>query len=298
MKKTLCRRMLDLGAAVGLTLVAGCAGSEFKKPAEDKPAQQVKSKPQGNSAQQVKAPDKPQRKAGVKAKPQIPDGPLVLLDDPQRDLLRLKITSTGAGADEKALSEDILQRTLEAISADDAKVVSGGNADLRLTIRSKLTTVDRDIDYVRMNCVVDVEMKSADGKRIFGVKKIEVVSPRRVLGKAAAISKLGKTAAEAAAEWCRKELKRIADTEVGAVILAVQLPAVPKGKRRDAAADSAAIKSIRSKLARLPKLVSCRLVSQDAETGLCRYRVVYFISQYPDGPANEAGALLKSIKQK
>ena len=292
MKESLCRRILNVGAVVGISLTAGCIGAGVKTEV----GTTHNHFGSGPTASQVVS-GQPQMKVQAQARTPVPTKQIILLNE-QRDLLRLRVVSVGAGADEKTLAANVARRTLGALSADDAKIVSGGNADLKLTIRSRLSTVDRDGDYFRMNCEVDAEMSSSDGKRIFGVKNIQVVSPRRILGKGAAISKLGNAAADAAAEWCRKELKRIAGAEVGAVMLSVQLPPAPKGKPRDPAVDAANIKAIGDNLAKLPNLVTYELVGQDTETGACRYRVVYFISEYPNGISNEVGALVKSIRQK
>ena len=279
-------QMLNVGAAAGLALVAGCVGAGVKTGVEV-----------GTTHNHFGTGPTATQTAAQPAKPLPETKQIVLLND-QRDLLRASVRGEGADADENALAADIAKRAQGALSADDAKIVTDGNFDVRITIRPKLTVVDQDGDYIRMNCVTDVEMKSADGKRIFGAKKIEIAAPRRVLGKQAAISKLGSAAAEATAEWCRQELKRIANNEIGATVLSVQLPTVPKDKPRDPAVDAANIKAIGDNLAKLPNLVTYEFVGQDQQGGTCKYRVVYFISAYPNGISNEVSALVKSIEQK
>ena len=260
--------MINAGASAGILLAAGCAGT--------------KAADQSKRAQ-----------AAPTVKTESFRAPKVVLIDQRRDLLRLSVVAEGADADERELAADIVKRTQGALAADDAKIVIDGKCDVRVTIRPKLATVDRDGDYIRLNCEADVEMKSPDGKRLFGAKKIEIRSQQRTLGKAAAISKLSAAAAKETADWCRSELKRIANAEIGVSLLTIQLPA--EEKTRNTAAGT---KAIGSRIARLPNLVACEFVGEDRKNGMCRYRVVYFISAYPNGISHEVGALIGSSEQK
>ena len=284
MKKSLYHWILNVGAAAGISLTAGCVGAGVK--AEVGTTHNHFGT--GPTASQV---------AAQPAKPLSQTKKIVLLGD-QRDLLRVILRAEGRDADARALAAETAQSVRGALSADDARVITGGVCDVRITIFPRLTTVDRDGDYFRMNCTVDVEIKSADNKRLFGAKKIEIVSPRRVLGKKAAIARLEAAASKSAAEWCRKELKRIVNTEIGATTLSIQLPTVPEKESRDSAADTANIKAIGDNLAKLPNLVSYELVGQEPQAGTCQYRIVYFLSAYPSGISNAVGALVGSIKQK
>jgi hypothetical protein len=226
-------------------------------------------------------PEKPAEKTGKRS---------VVVFNGQRDLLRVIVTAEGRDADEKAFGADVVRRTQGALSADDAKVITDGNCDLRITVRPELTVVDQDGDYIRMNSETDIEIKSADGRRIFGVNRIKVDIPRRVLGKKAAITSLGTATADSASKWCREDLARIAKTEVGAIVFSIRWPDVPdKGPRDITAAD---IKSIGDVIADM-KIVSYEFVGRERD--VCRFRVVYFISAYPNGFVNEAGARLSQL---
>ena len=286
MKKSFYRQIVSATAVSATALLfAGCFGAGVQSGVEVGTTNNYFGS--GPTASEVKE---------ESAKPLPKTEKIVLLNN-QRDLLKLSVKSEGNNSDEKALAADIVQQTQGALSSDDAKIVTDGKYDVTLTIRPKLTVVDQDGDYYRMNCDVNVEMKSADGRRIFGSKKIEIAAPRRVLGKDAAISKLAEPAATNTAEWSRKELTRLANEEVGATRISVQLPTVSEGETRNAQKDAANIKAIGDNLAKLPNLISYELVGQDPQTGVCEYRVVYFISKYPNGIANEVSALVSSVKQ-
>lgn len=285
MKNNSSRQFLNLIAVIASLLFAGCFGAGVQSGVEVGTTNNYFGS--GPTASEVtEQPAKP-----------LPKTEKIVLLQNQRDLLKLSIKSEGNSADEKQLAAGIAQRTRGALSSDDAKIITDDKCDVRALIRPKLTIVDQDGDYFRMNCTVELEMKSSDGRRVFGANKIEIVSPRRVLGKSAAISKLEEAAAENSAEWYRKELKRIANDEVGVTVLSMQLPTVSEGESRDSQADAANIKAIGDNLAKLPNLISYELVGQDLKTGICQYRVVYFISAYPNGIANEVGALIGTVKQ-
>lgn len=273
MKNLFCSHFLNAAAVAALLLAGGCFWSgEQGEPIATK----VTAEPVNTQEQTEKA----------------------ILLNTRKDLLRLIVKPEGGNTDESTLAADIVQRTQGALASDDARIVTDGNCDVRVSIRPKLTIVDQDGGYYRMNSTVDVSMTSADGRRIFGTNKIEVTVPRRVMGKDAAISGLAEPAASKTADWCRKELNRIADAEVGATVLSIQLPAVPEGEKRDAQTDAANIKAIGDEIAKLTNLVSYELVGQDLQAGTCQYRVVYFISKYPNGIANEVSVLLGKVKQK
>ena len=230
-----------------------------------------------------------------KSRPRLsPTQKVILLED-HRDLLHLTITAGGITSDEKKLAEDIVQLTTGGVSSDDAKVLSSGNGDVRLTIRAKLKTIDRDQNYYRMNCDVDIELRAVNSPRIFGTKTIKLVSPKRVLGKEAAVSQFDESASRETAEWCRTQLKKIAEDELGVAIVTLQLPSVPAGKPRNAKRDAAHINAIGNKLREMKSLVSYQLVALDDEIGACQYRVVYFKSAYPNGIANGISIQIDTI---
>lgn len=284
MKKNFCSRIFSAGAAAGTMFLTGCVGAGVDTGVEIGTTH-VNNFGAGPTAQQVteKAP-----------KPVARTRRIILLGD-QKDLLRLTLKPEGISAEEKKLAADIAQLTTGAISSDAARIMASGNGDLRLTIRPKLKTIDKDLDYYRMNCDVVIELKAVNSDRIFGARTIKLVSPRRVLGKEAAISQFDEPAARESAEWCREELKRIADQELGVALLTIQLPTVPKGEKRRPEQDAARIKAIGDNLRKLPNLVSYEFAGQDEENGTCRFRVAYFRSAYPGGIANEVSALIGTI---
>ena len=285
MKKAVKRNMFGMGIVTGFFLLAGCVGAGVNTGVEIGTTN-VNNFGSGPTGQKV---------AAEKPKPVAETQKIILLND-RKDLLRLTLKPEGSSKEEMGLAKNIAQQTAGELSGDDAKIVTSGKCDIRLVVRPKLTLVDRDGDYYRMNCSVVIEMKSAASNRIFGSKTIKIVSPRRVLGKEAAVAKFEEPAAKAVSEWCRKELHRLANTEIGSAVLTIQLRTV-KGKKRDPKRDAAEIKAISDELAKLPNLVTYELVGQDNENGTCQYRVVYFISAYPGGIANAVSALVGTIVQ-
>lgn len=274
MKMSIYRLMLNAGTVAGILLVAGCIGDGSKS---------------DNSIDSSKTTPKVIAES-LKPAPQTKN--IVLLGD-QRDFLRVSIVADSAEPDEKAFGGDIALHLKGALATEGVKIVTGDKFDIRIIINPKLTVVDKDGDYIRMNCEVAVEMKSTAGKRIYGAKKIEIPSTQRVLGKQIAISKLGTAAADETAEWCGKELKRIANAEIGVILLSIQLSPPLKGKKRDSADDANSLKEIDDKLAKMQHLLGYEFVGFDQQTGACQYRVAYFISDYPNGISNEVSALLK-----
>lgn len=333
MKTIFSRQLIGIAALAGLSLTVGCLGNGAKNGKDVDTAESpetgvtvsvIATQPDQSSQQSsevsvqpVKSTSEPSAASvptdkssastssvqSDKTSPQISGTPaesvqkIVLLNN-QKDLLRLNIHSDGGNADEKTLVTDFIQRIQGALSSNDAKIVTDGKYDVRVVIRPKLTVVDQDGDYFRMNCTVGIEMKSADGRRIFGTKAIEVSTPQRVLGKNTAIARLATSASDNAADWCRTELKRITTTEVGAALLSIQLPAAPEGKKRNAQNDTANFKSIGDAIAKLPGIVNYELVGQNLQNGTCQYRVVYFISAFPNGIANEISVQINTIKLK
>ena len=278
--------MSGIGAGTLFTLVSlsGCLGAGVSTGLEVGNTT-VNNFGTGPAARQVDAAKPPAAPVSSKQ--------IILLGD-KVDLLRLNLVPEGISADEKTLSGTIAQGITSGISSNDARVMSGGNTDLRLTVRPKLTTIDQAGEYFRMNCDVVIELKAVNSDRIFGSRTIRMVGARK-LGKEAAIAQFDEPAAKAAAEWCRGELKRIADNDLGVAVLTMQLPTVPKGDKRSPELDARNIKAIGDNLAKLPNLVSYEFVGQDQETGNCQFRVAYFKSAYPSGIANEVSALIRSI---
>ena len=285
MKKAVKRNMFGMGIVTGFFLLAGCVGAGVNTGVEIGTTN-VNNFGSGPTGQKV---------AAEKPKPVAETQKIILLND-RKDMLRLMLKPEWNSKEEMGLARNIAQQTAGALSSEDAIVVTGGKCDIRLVVRPKLTLVDRDGDYYRMNCSVVIEMKSAASNRIFGSKTIKIVSPRRILGKDAAVAKFEEPAAKEASEWCRKELHRLANTEIGSAVLTLQLRTV-KNKKRDPKRDAAEIKAISDELAKLPNLVTYELVGQDNENGTCQYRVVYFISAYPGGIANAVSALVGTIVQ-
>jgi len=281
MKNIFCSHSLNAAAVAALLFAAGCVGSGEQSGTE------AENDQSGALSVTVTAEPAPSSKPAEKA---------VLLNS-RKDLLRLIVQSEASSTDEKSFATDIVQRTQGTLASSDARIITDGKCDVRVSIHPKLTIVDQDGEYYRMNGSVDVKMTSADGQRIYGTNKIEVSAPRRILGKDAAIAGLAEPAASKTSDWCRRELNRIVDAEVGATILSVQLPSVP-GEKRDAQKDAAVIKVIGDEIAKMPNLVTYELSSHDSQTGTCQYRVVYFISKYPNGIANEVSVLLGKVKQK
>lgn len=289
MKNVFCRCALCVIAVTALSIIAGCGGNSSQTGTEEAVATKVTAEPVKTSQLSANM-DKSSGKT-------IPDSTSGLLSE-RKDLLKLSVKPEGSNSDENSLATDIVQRTQGALSANDAKIVTDGSGDVRISIRPKLAIVDQDGEYFRINCSVNVEIASADGKRIYGTNKVEVASPRRVLGKDAAIAGLAEPAADKIADWCRKELNRITGAEVGATVLSIQLPSVPEGTARNTMNDAANIKAIGDEIAKLPNLISYELVGQDSQKGICEYRVVYFISNYPNGIANEVSVRINNVKQK
>ena len=285
MKKAFNCKVFGMGIVTGFFLLNGCVGAGVNTGVEIGTTN-VNNFGSGPTGQKV---------AAEKPKPVAETQKIILLND-RKDMLRLMLKPEGTAPDEKGLAQNIAQQTAGALSGDDARIVTEGICDIRLVIRPKLTQVDRDGDYYRLNCSVVVEMKSAASNRIFGSKTIKIVSPRRVLGKEAAVSKFEEPAAKAVSDWCRKELQRLANSEIGSTVLTMQLRTV-KNKKRDLKRDAAVIREISEQLGKLPNLVTYELVGQDNEKGTCQYRIVYFISAYPGGIANAVSALVGTIAQ-
>lgn len=284
MEKSIRIRIFRAGVTAGTLLLAGCIGAGVDTGVEIGTTH-VNNFGTGPTAQEV---------TGTAPKSVVGTRQIILLGD-QKDLLRLSLKPEGVDADEKRLAAQIVQLVTGAVSSDDARVQEFGEADLRLTIRPKLATIDRDLDYYRMNCDVVIELKAVNSSRIFGAKTLKLVSPRRVLGRDAAIAQFDEPAARESAEWCRNELKRIADRELGVAVLTLQLPSVEEGKARNPQQDASNIKAIGDNLRKLPNLVSYEFVGQDEENGTCQFRVAYFKSAYPGGIANEVSALIGTI---
>lgn len=283
MKQAFYRKMFGMGIVTGTFLLTGCVGAGVNTGLEIGTTN-VNHFGSGPTGQKVVA---------DKQKPVEETRKIILLND-QKDLLRLILKPEGNSQDEMLLARNIAQQTSGALSSEDAKILTGGNCDIQLIIRPKLIQVDQDGDYYRFNCDVAVEMKSAFSKRIFGRKTFKIISSRRVLGKDAAVAKFEEPAAKEVSGWCRKELHRLANTEVGSTVLNIQLRTV-KDQKRDPKQDATEIKAINDQLAKLPNLVTYELVGQDNENGTCQYRVVYFISAYPSGIANAVSALVGTI---
>ncbi|MPN65196.1 hypothetical protein SDC9_212975 [bioreactor metagenome] len=131
---------------------------------------------------------------------------------------------------------------------------------------------------------------------MFGTKTLKLTGVRK-LGRDNAVAQFDEPAAAAAAAWCRTELQRIADKELGVALLVLQLPTPPAGKLRQPDRDALNIKLIGDSLGKLPNLVSYEFVGQDTEKGVCTYRVVYFKSAYPGGIANAVSALVGTAAQ-
>ena len=215
----------------------------------------------------------------------------------QHDILTMSIKSGKGDSDETALSAEIVKRMNSAMSHDIAIKPDDDKCDVQVFVRPNLALVDQDDDYFRRSCSVDIEMKSADGKRLFGATKIELGAPRRVLGYEESVDRFAEPAANSAAEWCRKELNRIVDSEVGITLVSIQLPAVPEGKARNLQKDAASIVKIGETFEKQEKILKYELISQDSRNGICIYRVVYFTSEYPNGLVNELNALFSATKQ-
>jgi len=215
----------------------------------------------------------------------------------QHDILTMSIKSGKGDLDEAALSAEIVKRMNSALSHDIAIKPDDDKCDVRVEVSPNLEFVDEDDDYFRMSCSVDIEMKSADGKRLFGATKIDLGAPRRVLGYEESVAAFTEPAADSAVEWCRKELNRIVDSEIGMTLISFSLPAVPEGKERNLQKDAASIIKIGNTLEKQKKILKYELVSQDSRNGICIYRVVYFTSEYPNGLVNELNALFSATKQ-
>ena len=271
---------LVLLAAVA-ALLAGCVGDRTNT---------VNNFGNGPTAQKVEV----ARPKPVPPKP-VPSKTVVLLAD-QRVQLRLGVQGEGVSEEEKGMAKRIGLLVSGAVSANDVQIVRQGALDVRLLIRPRLQLVDQDGEYYRMNCEVEAELRSVSNARLYGAKKIQVVSPRRVLGRPAAVAKLEEPAGRQMVEWCRAELRRLVNEEVGCSLLTLQLPAPARGKKRDPQRDAALIRAVGEELGKLPNLVSYQLLAQDEGTGTCQYRVAYFLRAYPNGVANEVGALVKGVK--
>jgi len=215
----------------------------------------------------------------------------------QHDILTMSIKSKKGDAKETALADEIVKRMQGVMSRDIAIKSDDDKCNVRVSVRPILSLVDQDDDYYRMNCSVDIEMKSADEKRLFGATRIELGAPRRVLEEENAVGSFAEPAATSSSEWCRKELNRIIDSEIGMTMISIQLPDEPEGKERNLQKDAASILKIGEALGKQKKILNYELISQDSKSGSCIYRVVYFTSEYPNGLINELNALFSAKKQ-
>lgn len=215
----------------------------------------------------------------------------------QHGILTMSIKSKKGDAYETALADEIAKRMQGALSRDVAIKSDDDKCNVRVSVRPILTLVDQDDDYYRMNCSVDIEMKSADEKRLFGATRIELGAPRRVLEEENAVGSFAEPAANSSVEWCRKELNRIIDSEIGMSMISIQLPDEPEGKERNLQKDAASILKIGEALGKQKKILKYELISQDSRSGVCIYRVVYFTSEYQNGLVNELNALFSAKKQ-
>lgn len=282
------KRILAVGAAAGslfaVSLLSGCVGAGVSSGVE-LGTTNINNFGAGSAGQQVAPAPEP-----------LPQTEQIVLLGDRRDLLRLSLLPQGITAEEKGLAGAISTQTAGAVGATDAKVMGAGNTDVRLAIRPKLIEVDRTGDYYRLNCDVNLELCAVNSDRVFGTKRIKLVGVRK-LGKENAVAQFDEPAAASAAEWCRAELKRIADNELGVALLVLQLPTPPAGKLRQPDRDALNIKLIGDSLGKLPNLVSYEFVGQDTQKGVCTYRVVYFKSAYPSGIANAVSALVGTAAQ-
>ena len=265
MKRAL-RRELCVIAAMGISLLTACTGTENSAEAKAEPVQvrQAGSQPRGNL----------RAKSAVAAK---------------KDLLRVKMVSEGSSAEEKNFARETAQQTAGELSKEDARIMMSGPCDLQIVIRPRLKEIDRDGGYYRMNCDVLVEIKSPAVNQVFGSRELKIVSPRRGLGKPDAISKLTSPAVKAIAGYCRKELQRITASEVSATLISIQFYSMDKNNTIQ---NASAIKSVGDILAKLNP-ISYELTAQDLDKGTCQYRLVYFSSAYPNGIVNEVNAQLE-----
>ena len=211
------------------------------------------------------------------------------------DLIRLLIETEGIEESEKKAGASIRQRIAGAIENNVAAVFTRGDADLRLVVTPTLNTIDQAGEYFKINCNVELELKDADGNRVFGTHDVNVVGAR-TLGEDAAVAKLVSPAAKESAKWCNEKLKEIAEKELDVTVLEIQL-----GPRQEKPSiteeNNEKIKSLSDKIAKLNGLVRHDYLGYDSGKNSCEFRVLYFRNSHPAGIANTVGALLDQSTQ-
>ncbi len=222
---------------------------------------------------------------------------IVALFKEPRNYLNLSIKPEKVNSDETLLSDEIAARMQGPIRKNIAGIEDNGKCDVVFSFRPSHEVFDQDGDYYRLRGAIELKMTSADGKRLFGATKIDFAPATRVLGKDAAIVSFSEQVATQSVEWCGKEMNRIIEGELDAALVTIKLPAVPKEKKRDAVQDAASIKAIGEKLANQSKFIKIDILSQDSQTGVCQYRLVYFFTEFPNGLINELNTLFSTAKQ-
>lgn len=215
----------------------------------------------------------------------------ILLLSHQEDRLRLKLEASGSSDQEQQLAVQVARKVSQNIG-ESAKVVNAGNYDVNLTITPTLSLLDQSGEYYRMKCDIRVTLKPQSSSRVYSAHSLSFPSERK-LGKSEVIKQFSVPAGMEISTWCKKELAKVSDEEIGVAMLTIQLPKYFWQRKRRPDNDMANTKEVGDKLAAMPSLMDYEFIAIDETQGTCVYRVVYFKSAYPNGFANEASVYLR-----
>lgn len=214
----------------------------------------------------------------------------------RHDVLRVFISGEGATEPERQLAGRLVFQAKGGLASDKAEVrLEKEASDAVLSIRPRLTTVDHDGNYWRLNCEVQSELRASNAKRVFAAKSFKMVAPRRVLGLENAVKQFEDEGGRAVSDWCAKELKHVFDRDVEVALLNIELVQKPVDAERNVVADNRQIMAIGEGLQRMPGLISYELTGRNESQGTCTYRVVYFRKDYPNGIGTHVSVMANKV---
>jgi len=214
----------------------------------------------------------------------------------RHDVLRVFVSGEGATDSERQLAGRLVFQAKGGLASDKAEVrLEKDASDAILTIRPRLTTVDHDGNYWRLNCEVQSELRASNAKRVFAAKSFKFVAPKRVLGLENAVKQFEDEGGRAVSDWCAKELNHIFDRDVEVALLNIELIQRPVDAQRNVVEDNRQIMAIGEGLRRMPGIISYELTGRNEGQGTCTYRVVYFRREYPNGIGTHVSVMANRI---
>ena len=212
------------------------------------------------------------------------------------DVLSVFVCGEGATDTERQLAGRLVFQAKGGLASGKADVrLDKGASDTILTIRPRLTTIDHDGNYWKLNCDVQAELRAGNAARVLAAKSFKFAAPQRVLGLENAVKPFEIEGGKAVSGWCAKELKQVFDREVKVALLNIELVQSQANAPRNVAEDSRQIMAIGDGMKQMAGLVSYALTGRDAEKGTCTYRVVYFHKDFPNGIGTAVNVMANSI---